>query len=88
MAIHPENYKNNTLDEIHGIQKVYIKDYENVVAELEVASEAYKSGQVATQPAFRKVERLVRQKLAILEDINALGLIMDKRDGTIRTDSN
>lgn len=82
MAIHPENYTHNTVAELNKIQQVYISDYNGVKAELEVASEKYKSGQTATNPAFKKVERLVRRKLAILEDINALGAIIDQRDGT------
>lgn len=83
MAINPENYKHNSFAEIHGIQKVYIDDYQRVNAELTAASELYKSGQTDTVAALREVKRLVRQKLGILEDINSLGLIMDLRDGTI-----
>lgn len=85
MAINPENYTHNTSNEIHKIQMVYIADYEAVKVELAAASEVYKSGQSDTRAAFRKVERLVRRKLAILEDINALGRILDARDGTIST---
>lgn len=83
MAIQPENYANLTIAEIHGIQKVYIADYEAAKLELAAASELYKSGTTNTKAAFKEVERLVRRKLAILEDINALGRILDGRDGTI-----
>lgn len=97
MAIIAANYANTSFWEIHGIQKVYIEDYNGLKAELEVleteltaASELFKSGQTASVPARRKVERLIRRKLElqdikdrVLEDINALGRILDERDGTI-----
>lgn len=99
MAIQPENYKHNSFSQIHGIQKVYIEDYEGMKVELEAletelsaASEIYKSGQTASIPALKKVKRLIRQKLELkgrlertLEDINGLGAILDERDGTIST---
>jgi len=85
MAIQPQNYANLTFAEIHGIQKVYIADYTKAKIELAAASELYKSGATNTKAALKEVERLVRVKLAILEDINALGRIMDERDGTIST---
>lgn len=88
MAIQVENYAHNTPAELHGIQKVYIGDYTVADAELTVASELYKSGQTNTKAAFKVVEDLVRRKLAILEDINTLGRLMDERDGTIRPTSN
>lgn len=87
MAINPENYKHNSFWEIHEIQKVYIEDYKRVDAELTAASEVYKSGQTESAGAVREVKRLVRQKLGILDDINALGRILDERDGTISTAS-
>jgi len=85
MAIQPQNYANLTSAEIHGIQKVYIGDYEKVKIELAAASELYKSGKTNTKAALKEVKRLIRVKLAILEDINALGRILDERDGTIST---
>lgn len=97
MAINPENYADNSFWEIHGIQKVYIDDYNGMKAEiaeldaeLAIASEVYKSGQTDSAPALRKVEKLVRKKVQLklraedtLKDINALGRILDERDGTI-----
>lgn len=101
MAINPENYKDNSFWEIHGIQKVYIVDYEAMKVELEKldaelseASEVYKSGQTASIPALKAVKALIRKKLELkrrmegtLEDINGLGRILDERDGTISTAS-
>jgi hypothetical protein len=85
MAIQPQNYSNLTFAEIHGIQKVYIGDYEQSKVQLSAASELYKSGATNTKAALKEVKRLVRVKLAILEDINILGRILDERDGTIST---
>lgn len=85
MALNIANYTDKTAAEIHGIQRVYIEDYEGVKAELTVASEAYKSGSTDTALAFKRVEKLVRRKLAILNDINILGRLIDERDGTIST---
>ncbi len=97
MAIIAANYANTSFWDIHGIQKVYIEDYKGLKVELEQleieladASEIYKSGQSASIPALRKVKRLINKKLElqnirdrVLEDINALGRILDERDGTI-----
>lgn len=85
MALQPENYARNSFAEIHGIQKVYIEDYTRAKADLAAASELYKSGTTATKAALAEVKRLIRLKLAILEDINLLGRIMDERDGTVST---
>lgn len=99
MAINAENYADTPFWEIHGIQKVYIDDYNAIkaeIAELDVelsaASEVYKSGQTASIPALKKVKGLIRQKLELkgrlertLEDINGLGAILDERDGTVST---
>lgn len=99
MAINAENYADTPFWEIHGIQKVYIVDYEGMKVELEAlevelaaASELYKSGQTASIPALKKVKALIRKKLELkgrlertLEDINGLGAILDERDGTVST---
>jgi len=88
MAINPENYKNLSFDEVHGIQKVYIEDYEQAKLGVEIAAEVYKSGQTDSKPALKVVKSAIKRKLAILEDINALGRILDERDGTISTSVN
>ena len=99
MAINRDNYVNLGFWEIHGIQKVYIDDYNEakaefavIDAELSTAAEIYRSGETDSQPALLKVERLARKKVQekfrierILDDINALGRILDERDGTITT---
>lgn len=88
MAINPENFKNLSFDEIHGIQKVYIEDYLQAKLGVEIAAEVYKSGQTDSKPALKAVKSAIRVKLAILEDINAIGRILDERDGTISTSVN
>ena len=42
---------------------------DTVETKLHMASEAYKSGQVASRPALAKVKRLIREKLALQEKI-------------------
>lgn len=76
-------FQDRGTEELLNVQRVYIGDYKLVKVELEVAAESYKSGQVASTPARDKVEKLIRRKLAILEDINVIGAILDSRDGTI-----
>jgi len=88
MAINPENYKNLSIEEIHGIQKVYIEDYLQAKLGVEIAAEVYNSGQTNSKPALAVVKSSIKRKLAILEDINALGRILDERDGTISTSVN
>jgi len=83
MALNRDNYTNLSAEEIHGIQKVYISDYLSVKNDLEVASEKHNSGQFPTVTARKKVAELVRRKLAILADINFLGLLIDEKDGTL-----
>ena len=81
--INPDNYKGLSVMEINSIQQVYIGDYNQVKEDLSVAAEEHNSGKSATAKARRKVATLVRKKLAILEDINTLGRIMDAMDGTV-----
>jgi len=85
MAVQIENYRNLSISEIDGIQRVYIGDYEKVKIELAAASELYKSGTTNTKAALKEVKRLICVKLSILEDINILGRLIDERDGTIST---
>lgn len=83
MAINPKNYAHNTAMEVHDIQRVYIDDYNLVKDELNAAGELYRSGQVDSAPVAREIKTLIKRKLAILEDINALGRIIDEKDGTL-----
>jgi len=55
---------------------------------VEIAAEVYNSGQTNSKPALAVVKSSIKRKLAILEDINALGRILDERDGTISTSVN
>lgn len=71
-------------EQLLKVQLVYIEDYNGVKVELAEAVEVYRSGQTDSAPAIKKVKELIRRKLAILEDINTIGHILDSRDGTQR----
>lgn len=85
MAIDPKNYAHMSAMEVHKIQLVYIDDYNSVKNELDATGELYRSGQSDSAPLIKKIKRLIKQKLGILESINALGRIIDLKDGTITT---
>ena len=76
-------FQDRSTEELLAVQRVYIEDYNAIKEELETASELYKSGQVDSAPVRAEIDRLVRQKLGVLEDINVMGAILDSRDGTI-----
>lgn len=80
-----QTYGHLSVDELHGIQRVHIDDYNGIKKELDAAGEEYRSGQTNSQEARKKVEDLARRKVAVLETINSFGHLIDSKDGTIRS---
>lgn len=80
-----ENYGHLSVDELHGIQRVHIDDYNRIKKELDAAGEVYRSGKTNSQEARKNVEELARRKVAVLETINSFGHLIDSKDGTIRS---
>ena len=74
MAINPADYKALDFWAIHKIQKVYITDYE--LLKSEAADQVRRNDFAGAKSTMERAER-------VLEDINALGRILDERDGTV-----
>jgi len=74
------DYRNSTVAELKGYRKMYQDDLVVVNAELVVASEQYNSGQVNSKPARKLVEKKVREKLAIVNEIADFDSIIADRE--------
>jgi hypothetical protein len=62
VATSSADYRNSTVAELEGYKGIY-------EADLAEASEHYRSGQTNTKAARKVVEKLVRRKLELIEEI-------------------
>jgi hypothetical protein len=69
VATSSADYRNSTVAELEGYKGIYEADLAEAELELTAASEHYRSGQTNTKAARKVVEKLVRRKLELIEEI-------------------
>lgn len=77
-------YEGRSYQELQGVQQVHIGDYRKLEAEVEALAQRIKSGADGTRKLKAELSTLVARKVRLLEEINAIGNVIDRLDGTVQ----
>lgn len=77
-------YEGRSYQELQAVQQVYIGDYRKLKAEVEALAKRIKSGANGTRKLRSELSTLVARKVRLLEEINAIGAVIDRLDGTVQ----
>lgn len=79
-----DKFRDRSTDELLSVQRVYIEDYKSHKAEVESLGLRIRNAEDQTKVLRRKLSEAVGLKVRTLATIDAIGRILDERDGTVR----
>lgn len=79
-----DTFQDRSTDELLSVQRVYIDDYSGHKATVEDLGARIRNAEDQTAKLRRELSSAVELKVRTLATIDAIGRILDSRDGTVR----
>lgn len=79
-----DKFQDRSTDELLAVQRVYIEDYQGHKVTVDELGARIRNAEDQTAKLRRKLSYAVKLKVRTLATIDAIGRILDSRDGTIR----